>query len=385
MPYAPAPETGGLVRRTSYEDALRDLLATAGVTIGGAEPHDITVHDGRFYKRVMRDGSLGFGETYMLGWWDSPAVDQLTTRLLSANLARAIRHSPRYLAHALRARVLNLQTPGRAFEVAERHYDLGNDLFEAMLDREMNYSCAYWKAATDLDTAQIAKLDLICRKIGLGAGMSVLDLGCGWGAFARYAARQYGATVTGITVSREQAALAAVRCEGLPVDIQIRDYREATGRYDRIVSIGMMEHIGVRNYRAYMQVIERCMTPDGIALVHTIGGNRTTPAMDPWINKYIFPNAALPSMSAIALAMEDQLVVEDVHNIGPDYDRTLMAWNTNFEKAWPALRERYGEQFFRMWRYYLLTAAASFRARYLQLFQVVITKVGRAHPNCRLE
>ncbi len=382
MSTAPATAVASRRRRGS-EQILGELLALAGVTVGGDAPHDITVHDERFFKRVVRDGSLGFGESYMLGWWDSPAIDELTRRLLLANLAHAIRHSPRLLAHSLKARVLNLQSRDRAFEVAERHYDLGNDLFEAMLDRRMIYSCAYWKDAGDLDAAQTAKLDLVCRKIGLDRGMTLLDIGCGWGGFARFAAERYGAKVTGLTVSKEQAALAASRCKGLPVEIQLRDYREATGLYDCVVSIGAFEHIGPRNYRSYMEVVERCMKPNGVGLLHTIAGNRTTTAMDPWVNKHIFPNAVLPSIAAIGTSMEDQLVVEDVHNIGPHYDRTLMAWLANFEQAWPFLRARYSEQFFRMWRYYLLTSAGSFRSRYLQLFQIVMTRAGRAQPDCR--
>jgi cyclopropane-fatty-acyl-phospholipid synthase len=366
------------------EGFVRELLEKAGITVGGSAPHDLQVHDPRFYTRLLRDGSLGMGEAYMDGWWDSPAVDELVCRLLRAKLDEVVRNNYKLIAHTIKAKLLNLQTVTRAFQVGEQHYDLGNDLYEAMLDSRMMYTCGYWKDADNLDAAQEAKLDLVCRKIGLKPGMRVLELGCGWGGFAKYAAEKYGAEITGLTVSKEQVVIARERCKGLPVEISASDYRDAKGLYDAVISIGIMEHIGTKNYRTYMEVVDRCMKPDGVALVHTIAGNRSIKHMEPWFNKYIFPNAVLPTIAALGKSMEQLLVLEDVHNIGPHYDRTLMAWLANFEAAWPTLKNKYGERFYRMWRYYLLTSAAGFRVRYTQLFQLVMTRTGTTQPDCRL-
>ncbi len=364
-------------------EIARQLLGLAGIAIDGDQPWDIRVHDERLYSRVLRDGTLGLGESYMDGWWDCPAVDQFIDRIVRANLQNKVKGHWKLAAHVLRSRLFNAQSRGRAFQVGERHYDLGNDLYRAMLDRRLCYTCAYWKDARTLDEAQEAKLDLVCRKIGLREGMSVLELGCGWGSFARYAAEKYGARVTGVTVSREQVELGGELCRGLPVTLELKDYREVSGLYDRVVSIGILEHVGCRNYRTYMEVVDRCLNDDGIALVHTIGQNLSTAAGDPWLDRYIFPNGMLPSVAQIARAMEGLFVMEDWHNFGPHYDPTLMAWHANFEKAWPALEQRYGKRFYRMWRYYLLSSAGGFRSRNIQLWQVVMTRPGRAQPDCR--
>jgi cyclopropane-fatty-acyl-phospholipid synthase len=371
-------------RRT--EEIGRELLSLAGIAVDGDAPHDIRVKDPRFYGRVLTDGKLGLGESYMEGWWDAPRLDETITRLLLSRLDRKIHDSWRMIANVLLAKLINLQSASRAFEVGERHYDIGNDLYRAMLDRRMVYTCGYWKDAGTLDEAQEAKLDLVCRKIGLRPGMRVLELGCGWGSFARFAAENYGAHVTGLTVSREQVALGTEVCRGLPVEIRLSDYRAATGVYDAVVSIGIMEHIGYKNYRTYMEVAERCLAPGGVAFIHTIAGNESRTAIDPWFHKYIFPNALLPSLAQLGSAMEGIFVLEDLHNIGPHYDATLMAWYDNFVAAWPELEARYGDpdgRFYRMWNYYLLSCAASFRARYTQLYQMVLTRVGTPQPACR--
>lgn len=365
------------------EAIVRELLERAGITVGGSSDHDIAVHDPRFYARVLRDGSLGFGESYVDGWWDSPALAETMYRILCARLDLAVRESWQMTAHVLRARLLNLQAASRAFQVGERHYDLGNDFYAAMLDRRLVYTCGYWKDATDLDQAQEAKLDLVCRKIGLRRGMKVLDLGCGWGGFAQLAAERYGAEVTGLTVSKEQVALARERCAGLPVDIRLADYRDACGQYDAVISIGLLEHVGHKNYGTYLDVVDRCLRPGGIAFVHTIAGNESRSAVEPWFHKYIFANANLPSIAQIGAAMEERFALEDLHNIGPDYEPTLMAWYENFVAAWPRFSGQYGERFFRMWSYYLLSSAASFRARYCQLYQIVLTRIGTPQPPCR--
>jgi len=360
-------------------DLLRTMCADAGVEIGGSQPWDMQVHDDRLFARVLRDGTLGFGEAYMDGWWDAEALDLCVERLYRARLDLSIRSNWVLLAHAARARLLNLQR-SRPREVAEKHYDIGNDLYQAMLDPRMVYTCGYWQDATDLEAAQQAKLELVCRKLGLQPGMRVLDLGCGWGGFAAYAARHHGVSVVGYNLSREQVALARQRCADLAVDIRLDDYRNAAGIFDAVVSIGLMEHVGPKNYRAYMDLVDGCLTRDGVALIHTIGGNLTRAQLDPWFDRYIFPNAAFPTMAAMSRAMEGRFVLEDVHNIGEHYDPTLMAWWQRFDEAWPRFRDRYGERFYRMWKFYLLTSAAGFRTRYLQLYQVVMTKLGRKQP-----
>lgn len=321
----------------------------------------------------------------MDGWWDSPSVDEMITRLHRADLPEHVRKNWRYKVSILKARLFNLQSRARAFEVGERHYDIGNDLYRAMLDQRMLYTCAYWENAATLDEAQEAKLDLVCRKLGLAKGMRVLELGCGWGSFAKYAAETHGVSVTGYTVSKDQVALGRELCAGLPVDLRLEDYRNAEGAYDRVVSIGIMEHVGYKNHRTYMEVVDRCLAADGTSLIHTIGSPLSEGAADPWTQKYIFPNGQVPSVAQLARAMEGLFIFDDLHTFGRHYDRTLLAWHRNFEQAWPELRANYGERFGRMWRYYLLMSAAAFGARYLNLFQVVMTKQGASYALSRPE
>jgi len=366
------------------EQIVREELTAADVRVDGSRPSDLLVHDPAFYTRLLRDGALGFGEAYMDGQWDCEALDELTVKLIKGKLAQKYRTSWGNLLQVLKARALNLQSPLRAFQVGERHYDIGNDLYQAMLDRRLAYTCAYWKDAETLDAAQEAKLDLVCRKANLQPGMKVLDLGCGWGCFAKYAAEKYGVEATGFTVSKAQVELGKQLCQGLPVELRLEDYRKAIGSYDAVVSIGIMEHVGNKNYHTYMEVADRCLKGSGVAVVHTIAGNLEGKDFNAWYDKYIFPNGVVPSLSQLTRAAEGLFVIEDVHNIGPHYDRTLMAWCENFEQAWSELKDTYGDRFYRMWRFYLLTAAASFRARYQQLFQIVMTKEGRLQPACRL-
>ena len=360
-------------------DLVRELFAGAGVTVGGNDPWDPQVHDERLYARVLRDGTLGVGEAYVEGWWDCPALDQMIDRILRARLDMVVRESWILLSQAIRARLFNLQT-SRPFEVGERHYDIGNDLYRPMLGKSMMYTCAYFKDADTLDAAQEAKLDLVCRKIGLSKGMRVLDLGCGWGGFASFAAERYGASVVGYTVSREQVAWVQEHHAALPIEIRLDDYRNATGTYDAVVSIGLLEHVGPKNHRGYMELAARRVAPGGIIFMHTIGGNQVRAQIDPWFHKYIFPNAVIPTLGQLTTAMEKILVAEDVQNIGPHYDRTLMAWWENFDAAWPDLRARYGDTFYRQWKFYLLSSAAAFRARYLNLYQIVATVTGAPQP-----
>ncbi len=365
------------------ETMLRELLEPAGIEINGKDPWDMQVHDNRFYNRIFQDVTLGMGESYMDGWWDCEAIDELICRGLKAKVDSRIKGDLRFLFFVLKSKLFNMQSVARAFQVGEEHYDLGNDLYTAMLDKRLNYTCAYWKNATTLNEAQEAKLELVCQKIGIKPGMRILELGCGWGSFAKYAAEKHGAHVLGVTVSKEQVSLGNELCKDLPVELRLQDYREVQGTYDAVISIGVMEHVGYKNYRTYMEVVDRCLKKDGIAFIHTIGTNQSRTSGSHWTNKYIFPNGMLPSIAQLGKAMEGKFVMEDWHNIGPDYDPTLMAWHANFEKAWPGLKHKYSDRFYRMWRYYLLSSAGGFRSRFQQLWQIVMTRTGTQQPDCR--
>ncbi len=358
-----------------FKEKIKKILAGADILIDGEREWDIQVHDERLYRRIITRGTMGLGEAYMDGWWDCRKLDEFFYRVIGTHLHtenKGIGHDfYRFLTN-----LLNKQTIRRSFEVGEWHYDIGNDLYKAMLDKRIVYSCGYWKDAKNLDEAQENKLDLICRKLKLKVGQKVLDIGCGWGSFAKFAAEKYGVEMTGITISKEQVSLAEELTKGLPVDIKFLDYRKVEGVFDHIVSVGMFEHVGPKNYRTFMKVAGLHLKNDGIFLLHTIGGNYSDTSPDPWIEKYIFPNGAVPNIESIGKAVRGIFVVEDWHNFGADYDKTLMAWHHNFEKNWDKLKNRYSERFRRMWNYYLLSCAGSFRARDAQLWQIVLTKGG---------
>ncbi|MCG8462173.1 MAG: cyclopropane fatty acyl phospholipid synthase, partial [Holophagales bacterium] len=255
----------------------------------------------------------------------------------------------------------------------------GDDLFRAMLDPYMCYSCAYFEDTDDLATAQEQKLDLICRKLGLERGQRVLDIGCGWGSFARFAAERYGVEVLGINVSEDQLRLGRELCRSLPVELRFLDYRDLAGEgpFDHVVSIGMFEHVGVKNYAGYFRVARGCLKDGGLFLLHTIGRNRSVTTLEPWIDRYVFPGCQLPSARQISAAVEPYFVIEDWHNFGHHYATTLEQWWANFDHAWPELRgEAYDERFYRMWRFYLLGCVGRFRARRNQLWHLVLSKQG---------
>jgi len=363
-------------RKKQREKTIVDqLFKEADVQLDGDRPWDVAVHEHDFYRRLLAGGSLALGESYMDEWWDCNRLDEFIHRILRADLNDKV-ISWRDRLDVVQARLLNKQSRSRAFQVGRKHYDLGNDLFEAMLDERMIYSCGYWREAKTLEEAQVAKLELVCKKLDIRQGMLVLDIGCGWGGTAKYIAERYGAKVVGVTVSKEQADLARRNTEGLSVDIRLQDYRELQGTFDRILSIGMFEHVGYKNYRVYMQTVRRLLRKRGLFLLHTIGGNISNASIDPWIERYIFPNANLPSINQISAAFEGFFVMEDWHNFGPDYDRTLMEWFRRLEAHWPELEKRYDKRFHLMWKYYLLACAGAFRARHTQLWQVVLSPTG---------
>jgi len=353
---------------------VQELLERADIRINGTRAWDIQVKHPDFFKRVLQEGSLGLGESYMDGWWECERLDMFFHRVLKNHLDQQLPHHFKDTLRIAAARLTNLQSKKRAWIVGKEHYDLGNDLFGLMLDSFMQYSCGYWKEADSLELAQQAKLDMICRKLQLEPGMSLLDIGCGWGGLAEYAARHYGVKVHGVTISAEQQRMAQQRCEGLDVTILLQDYRDLDQQFDRIVSVGMFEHVGPKNYATYFDVVDRNLKPDGLFLLHTIGAIKTDMNVDPWIDKYIFPNGCLPSVRQIADASESHFIMEDWHNFGADYDTTLMAWYERFLAAWPQLAEKYGERFKRMFTYYLNACAGAFRARDIQLWQVVFSR-----------
>ncbi|HAZ60606.1 MAG TPA: cyclopropane fatty acyl phospholipid synthase [Gammaproteobacteria bacterium] len=365
---------------TAGKATIEAMLLEAGVQLDGDRPFDLRVRDPRFFDAVLQRWSLGLGESWMAGWWDCERLDELICRLLRRDADAhpiGLWTQLRLGLAPLRTLLFNLQSRVRAFQVGERHYDLGNDLFEAMLDSRMIYSCAFWEHAADLEQAQRDKLAMICAKLELAPGEHLLDIGCGWGGLAAFAARHYGVRVTGVTVSREQQALAEQRCQGLPVTIRLCDYRDLDGCFDKIVSVGMFEHVGTRNYPVYFDTVRRLLKPEGLFLLHTIGTVATTARTDPFIDRYIFPNGKVPSVSEIGRASEGRFILEDWHNFGRDYDRTVMAWHQRFEAAWPRLAARYGERFRRMWSYYLLASAGFFRSRQGQLWQIVFSPRAR--------
>jgi cyclopropane-fatty-acyl-phospholipid synthase len=354
---------------------VQELLEKARININGSQPGDILVHNDKFDDRVHAEGSLGLGESYMEGWWDANRLDEFFSRFHTVALDKAVRDK-HLILNALKARLCNMQDMHRSKRVAQHHYDLNTDFYERMLGPHMQYTCAYWKRAKDLAEAQEHKLDLICRKLQLKSGERVLELGCGWGGFAHYAAAKYGCSVVAYNISEQQVAYARRWCAGLPVEIMLKDYREASGEFDKVAAIGICEHVGFKNYRTLMEVAHRTVKPHGLFLLHTIGNNGSVTTGDPWFDKYIFPGGMLPSVAQLSAAMEGLFVMEDWHNFGTDYDTTLLAWQENVDKHQGQLGATFDERFSRMWRYYLLSLAGAFRARTIHLWQIVLSKRG---------
>lgn len=362
-----------------FETPVTKLFSEADIQVNGSRPWDIRVHNPALFTKIALFGPSGLGDAYVDGWWDCAEMDTFFYKLLDARINEKARFTLNNYLTYFREKIFNLQSKTRAFIVGREHYDLGNDLYEAMLDKRMVYTCGYWKDAHDLDSAQEAKLHLTCKKIGLTKGDRVLDIGCGWGSFAKFAAEEYGAEVVGITVSEEQAELARKRCAGLPVEIRVQDYRDVNETFDHIVSLGMFEHVGYKNYRTYMEVVHRCLKDDGFFLLHTMGQRDSYPNTHQpeahWVIKHIFPNGMLPSPAQIGRATERLLTIEDWHTFGHDYDTTMMAWWKNFDTAWPTLRAKYGDRFYRMWKYYLMIFCGAWRAHnQYNLWQIVLTK-----------
>lgn len=360
-----------------YKAHALKLANSADITINGERPWDIHIENEDVYKKLVWHGTLGLGESYMDGWWNCERLDLLFERVLRSGQEAKVRINLSLAILAAGHLVTNMQTRMRSSRVSDIHYDLNNSFYEKMLDSRMIYSCGYWNGVDNLQEAQLAKLDMICQKLELTAGESLLDIGCGWGGMAKFAAENYGVHVTGITISKEQASYAKAVCEGLPVEIRLQDYRDVTGQFDKIVSIGMFEHVGTRNYRTFMKTVNDRLTDQGLFLLHTIGHRYPTISADPWVDKYIFPGGKIPYINHISSAIDGLFILEDWHNFGMDYSKTLLAWHENFVKHWPEFEDVYGEKFFRMWEYYLLSFAGAFSARHMQLWQLVLTKNSR--------
>ena len=356
-----------------------ELADLAGVTMGGANSDaDIRINNSDFFRRITASGVLGFGESYVDGDWDCDRLDLIIEKAVQAKLHEKVNQLT-LVWPILQAKLANLQTVNRSFQIGRVHYDIDYFLFEGMLDKRMTYSCAYWKDAQDLDSAQEAKLDLVCRKIGLKAGDRVLDIGCGWGSFMKYAAENYGASVVGLTVSKEQARMGAKNCQGLPVEFLLQDYRrfKTKEKFDHIVCIDMFTHVGPKNHRTFMKKVASLLKDDGLFLLQTIGGRIVDNFQDPWIYKYILPNSYLANLRSMAKAIDDIFLVEDLHNFGCDYSYTFLAWYKNFSAIWPSIQHQYSDRFYRMWSYYLQVSAGSFSARNdLQLWQILMSKNG---------
>ena len=366
----------------SLKQKVQKIFDLADIRVNGNRPWDIKVHNDNFYSRVLSGGSLALGESYMDCWWDCEDLDEFFYNVLKADLQSKVMGMKYLIPTLIKAKILNLQKKSRAFHVGQHHYDIGNELYKYMLDKRLVYTCGYWRSgAKNLDKAQEAKLDLVCRKIGLKPGMKILDIGCGWGSFLKYAAQKYKIKGIGVTVSREQVKLGKELCKGLDVEIRLQDYRDINEKekFDRIISLGMFEHIGLKNYRVFMKVVHKNLKNNGLFLLHTIGSNRSIVKIDPWIDKYIFPGGIIPYAKHISKSTKGLFTLKDWHNFGLDYDKTLMAWYSNFKKNWKKIKkskESYDERFYRMWAYYLLISAGSFRAKRNQLWQIVFSKKG---------
>ncbi len=360
-----------------------NFLNKAGIEVNGPNPWDMRIHRPETISRISKDPSLGGGESYMDGWWDCDRLDDFFYRIFRNIELRELYNPSTFLKFKIKNLLIHPNNKHRSLRVAEQHYNIGNHLYQVMLGESMAYTCGYWKNATNLNEAQYNKYDLICKKLDLQPGEKILELGCGFGGFAKYAAEHYGVEITAVNISRQQMLYAKEICKNLPVKLHECDYRDVQlynpqrRKFDKLVSIGLCEHIGYREYKNFMNIAKENLAEDGLFLLHTIGKNISIQFADSWIQKYIFPSGVLPTVAQISLASEPNFVIEDLHNIGADYDKTLMAWDQNFLENWQHLKPFYDERFFRMWRYYLLSCAGGFRARAMQLYQFIFSPKGK--------
>lgn len=359
----------------SLKKSFKHLLSLADIKINGNKDWDIVVRNPALYRKVLTKGSLGLGESYMDGDWDCKKLDEFFYKVLRAKLnEKMVRFN--FVLASIKARIVNLQSKSGSNKVAKEHYDLSPELYMSFLDPYNQYTCGYWKNTNNLNKAQEQKLDLICKKLKLKKGDRVLDIGCGWGGFAKFAAKNYGCHVTGISISDAQVNYAKKFCKGYNAEIKKMDYRDINERFDKVLICGMIEHVGYKNYRKIMKVVYNCLNPGGLFLLHTIARDTSVKSSADllWLSKYIFPNSMLPSAKQITSAAEGYFTLQDWQNFAPYYDKTLMAWHANFVKNWDKIKKDFDERFYRMWNYYLLSCAGAFRAGNMNLWQIVFSK-----------
>ncbi len=352
-----------------YERRAQELFALAGIKINGDQPCDIQVRNNAAFVRLFGYGSLGWGEAYVDGYWDCEQLDDFVCRCLIANLTGHFRPSDFLLF--LRARLLNRSFPTLA---VPKHYESGIELFEKMLDQRLIYSSGYWKNATTLNEAQEHKLDLVAEKLGLKAGMKVLDIGCGWGGAIRYFAERYKVSGLAVTTSKNQYDVACQTCKDLPIEIRLHDYREVSEQFDCSYSIEMLGHLKPKHYKHYFQFVNRTLREGGSHLVQVAGSSMRAVRSDPWVQRYIFPGGYVPAPSQLIAAAQASLNLEDWQILTKDHDQTFMAWHENLSAAWKDFEEEVDERTVRMWRYYLLSFAGVFRSNASQLWQIVFSK-----------
>jgi len=408
------------IENSVFAPTIKRIFSSFGVDINGDKPSDMKFNTNKMWYRMVKYhigiDRLAVGEGYMDGLWDCDDLQTFFEKVFLESHYAFNKHSMRVskLVHSLPLLAFNLQSKSRCKKDISSHYDIGNDLFKLMLDRSMNYSCGYWtknaflnptigenelqvKTNTlceTLDEAQLNKMLLIARKLNLSPGMTILDIGCGWGYLAKFLAINFDVHVLGITISKEQIKYATttdleqheldfLRIPGLKSEgtgtfkFELRDYRDTKETFDRIVSVGMLEHVGKKNYDEYFKICHRNLKDDGLALIHTIGVcHDFVPQVEPWCNKYIFPGGMTPYQHQIVKATFGRFVIEDWHNMGYNYYRTLNVWHKNFLKSWPQLEGKYDQRFKRMWEFFLCSSAALFKTRRLNLWQIVLSKDG---------
>lgn len=354
--------------------AVARIFSIADVAINGTRRWDIRVSDDRFFPSVLFQGSLGLGESYLRGWWTCEDLEELFYRLITGGLERISRALPVHMIGRLADRFVNQQTRDKSLRVAERHYNLGNDLFLSFLGAYKNYSCGLYESTQTLDEAQVAKMEKICHELDLRPGDRLLDVGGGWGEFARFAATRHGCHVTSINIADEQIAYATEYCGDAPVEIRKCDYREISGRYNKIAVIAMLTHVGYKNYRLFMEVMSRCLEPNGLILIETVGGHVSQTNCEPWTDKYIFPGGMIPSLEQLDRSVEGLFHRTRISEFGLSYVRTLRSWHQNLLAAWPTLRHRYDDSTRLMFEYFFLSCAGAFRARDLVYWHVLLSK-----------
>jgi cyclopropane-fatty-acyl-phospholipid synthase len=356
---------------------VEKAFASAGVAINGQNPCDISVKDDRFYRAVLQKGSLGLGESYMDGWWSCDDLEEMASRMIGSGLYKFSLRMPIYLLPNLRDNVFNQQSKEMSLRVADRHYAMGNEMFFGFLGKHKNYSCGYYSGTGDLDEAQRLKLDKVCKLLDLQPGDRLLDIGGGWCEFARYAATHYGCEVVSINITDEQIAFAREYCKGASVEVRKCDYRDITGRFNKIAVLAMLTHVGRKNYRKFLEIAHGALEPHGTLLIESVGGHKSHSNCEAWIDKYIFPGGVVPCLSQIDAAASGLFQRTVTDEFGSSYVLTLRAWHRNLIQAWSAHEGRYGERVRRMFEYFFLTTAGSFRARYLLHWHILLKKVER--------